>query len=67
MNVDITSDNVAIGTTNYKLVYTMLIFSLQPLLVYFASLFFLKEPFHWKKFVAFIVVLASIAAAQIMT
>ncbi|MBI2035914.1 MAG: EamA family transporter [Candidatus Liptonbacteria bacterium] len=49
------------------IVYTLLIFSLQPLLVYFASLVFLKEKFHKKKFIAFLVVLASIAAAQIMS
>ena len=49
------------------IVYTVLIFSLQPLLVYFASLFFLKEPFHWKKFTAFIIVLGSIVVAQIMS
>ncbi len=48
------------------IVYTVLIFSLQPLLVYFASLIFLKEKFHKKKFIAFLVVLASIAVAQIM-
>jgi len=54
---------------SYKLsgiVYTSLIFALQPLLVYFASLFFLKEPFHRKKGVAFIVVLISIVIAQFL-
>lgn len=49
------------------IVYTILIFSLQPLLVYFASLIFLKEKFHKKKFIAFLVALASIAAAQVMS
>lgn len=49
------------------IVYTTLIFSLQPLLVYFAALFFLRESFHYKKFAAFLVVLASIVIAQIMT
>lgn len=47
------------------IVHTILIFSLQPLLVYFASLVFLREPFQTKKFAAFLVVLGSIIAAQI--
>ena len=47
------------------IVYTALLFSLQPLLVYFSSVFFLKEKFHAKKFAAFLVVLAAIAYAQI--
>ncbi len=47
------------------IVYTSLLFSLQPLLVYFAAVFFLKEKFHRKKFIAFLVVLAAIAYAQI--
>lgn len=47
------------------IVYTALLFSLQPLLVYFAAVFFLKEKFHRKKFIAFLVVLAAIAYAQI--
>jgi len=46
-------------------VYTTLVFSLHPMLVYLASIFFLKEKPHWKKSVAFAIVLASIAAAQI--
>lgn len=48
------------------IVYTVLLFSLQPLLVYFASLFFLKEKFQWKKAVAFIVVLSSIVTTQVI-
>ncbi len=48
------------------IVHTVLIFSLQPLLVYFASIFFLKEKFNWKKFTAFIIILASIATGQII-
>ncbi|MBI3305252.1 EamA family transporter [Candidatus Parcubacteria bacterium] len=48
------------------IVYTVLLFSLQPLLVYAAALLVLKERFQPKKFVAFLVVLASIAAAQFM-
>jgi len=43
-----------------------LVFSLQPLLVYLASVFFLKEPFHWKKAAAFAIVLLSIGIAQII-
>ncbi len=48
------------------IVYTVLLFSLQPLLVYAAALLVLKERFQPKKFVAFLVVLGSIAAAQFM-
>lgn len=48
------------------IVYTTLVLLLLPLLVYFASVFVLKEPFHWKKGVAFAVVLLSIAITQIM-
>ena len=46
------------------IVYTVLLYSLQPLLVYAAAILFLKEKFHWKKFVAFVFVLASIVVAQ---
>ena len=46
------------------IIYTLLLFSLQPLLVYFAAAFFLKEKFERKKFIAFLVVLASIVIAQ---
>lgn len=48
------------------IIYTILIFSLQPLLVYFASIFFLKERIHWKKVVAFGIVLLSIAIAKVI-
>lgn len=48
------------------IVYTILVFSLQPLLVYFASVFFLKESLHWKKAITFAIVLASIGIAQII-
>jgi drug/metabolite transporter (DMT)-like permease len=47
------------------IVYTVLLFSLQPLLTYFGSLFFLKESFQRKKFIAFFIVLISVIAAQI--
>jgi drug/metabolite transporter (DMT)-like permease len=56
--------------TSYQrlgVVYTVLIFSLQPLLVYFFAVIFLKEKFHWKKFIAFMVVLASIAIARFIS
>ena len=49
------------------IVYTVLLFSIQPLLVYIAAIFFLKEKFDHKKFIAFLVVLASIAIAQIFS
>lgn len=48
----------------FGVIYTTLIFSLQPLLVYFASVFLLKEKLEWKKAAAFILVLGSIVAAQ---
>lgn len=48
------------------IVYTLLIFSLQPILVYLASMFILKEKVHWKKMTAFAVILCSIAFAQYM-
>ena len=47
-------------------VYTVLIFSLQPILVYLSSLLFLKEPFQRKKAIAFAIVLVSIITAQII-
>lgn len=47
------------------IVYTILLFSLQPLLVYFSAVFFLKEKFILKKALAFVIVLASITIAQI--
>lgn len=47
-------------------IYTVLIFSLQPMLVYFASLIFLKEKLHWRKLVAFLVILTAIVLAQIL-
>lgn len=48
------------------IIYTILIFSLHPLLVYLASIFILREPVHWKKIVAFFIVLLSIGIAQII-
>ncbi|MBI2023088.1 EamA family transporter [Candidatus Giovannonibacteria bacterium] len=49
------------------IVHTALLFSLQPFLVYASAVLILKEPFHWKKTIAFLVVLLSIAAAQVMS
>ena len=46
------------------IIYTTLVFSLQPLLVYLASLILLKEKLQPKKALAFVVVLVSIAVAQ---
>ena len=45
-------------------VHTTLLFSIQPLIVYFASLIILKERHHPKKTVAFLVVLAAILVAE---
>ena len=47
-------------------IYTTLIFSIQPLLVYVASVFFLKEPVHRKKVIAFAIVLFSIGITQMI-
>lgn len=47
------------------IVYTSLLFSCAPLLVHFSAVFFLKERLHWKKSVAFAVVLLSILTAQV--
>lgn len=58
---------IAYSYQRVGIVHTILFFSLEPLLVYFASVFFLKERFHWKKFVAFIIVLASIVTAQLLS
>jgi len=48
------------------IIQTVLIFSLQPLLVYFASIFWLKEKLHWKKFVSFLIILVSIIISMIV-
>jgi transporter family protein len=46
-------------------VYTVMIFSLQPVLVYISSLIFLKDKLDWKKLVAFGIILVTIIVAQI--
>ncbi|MBI2624007.1 DMT family transporter [Candidatus Parcubacteria bacterium] len=48
------------------IVHTLLLFSVQPLLVYLAAIVFLRERFSWRKTVAFFVILAAIAAAQVL-
>ena len=49
------------------IVYTMLLFSIQPILVYFAAIFILKEKIDRKKIIAFAIALLSIAIAQFYT
>lgn len=46
-------------------IFTILIFSIQPLLVYFSSVVFLKEPLKWKRALAFFIVLCSIISVQL--
>lgn len=56
----------AFSIQTYGILYSILIFSLQPLLVYVASLALLKERFEWKKAVALIVVLFAIATNELL-
>jgi uncharacterized membrane protein len=49
----------------YGIIYTVLIFSLQPLIVYFAGLIFFKEKFSYKKFISFAIILLAIILAQL--
>lgn len=48
------------------IIYTGLLFSLQPLLTYFASVVFLKEGLNRKKVLAFLIVLAAVGVAQVL-
>jgi drug/metabolite transporter (DMT)-like permease len=48
------------------IVFTILIFSIQPLLVYIISLVFFREKFNWKKFTAFGIILLTIIISQII-
>lgn len=48
------------------IIQTVLIFSLQPLLVYFSSILLIREKFHWKKFLAFVIILACIVLSQVL-
>jgi drug/metabolite transporter (DMT)-like permease len=54
------------GYQRLGVVHTTLLFFLQPMLVYLSSLVFLREPFHRKKFIAFLIVLAAIVTVQII-
>lgn len=47
------------------IIYTDLLFSIQPLLVYFSAVFFLKEPLKKKKFTAFVLIILILAAVQL--
>ena len=47
-------------------VFTILVISLQPLLVYFASVFLLKEKLEMKKFMAFCIIVLSIIVVEII-
>ena len=48
------------------IIYTVLIFSLEPLLVYLTSIFLLKEKINLKKIIAFIIILLAIGIAQVI-
>ncbi|MDO8504889.1 MAG: DMT family transporter [Candidatus Liptonbacteria bacterium] len=48
------------------IIYTGLLFSLQPLLTYFAAVVFLKEGLNRKKVLAFLIVLGAVGVAQIL-
>ena len=47
------------------IVFTVLVFSIQPFLVYLISLFFFKEKFNWKKISALLIILITIIISQI--
>ena len=49
------------------IVHTLLLFSLQPFLVYMSSIFILKERPSWKRTVGFAVVLVSIGIAELLS
>jgi drug/metabolite transporter (DMT)-like permease len=53
------------GYQTLGVVQTVLIFSLQPLIVYFASILVLKEKLEWKKFVSFVIILIAIGLSQV--
>jgi drug/metabolite transporter (DMT)-like permease len=55
------------GYQSFGIIYTGLIFAISPLLVYAFSLIFLGEPFDRRKFIAFLVVLACILVAQVVS
>jgi drug/metabolite transporter (DMT)-like permease len=43
-----------------------MVYSLQPLLAYFSSVFILQEKFQWKKGLAFLAVLGVILAVKLI-
>lgn len=52
------------GYQRLGIIHTLLLFSLQPFLVYIASIFLLKERPSWRRSVAFAIVLVSIGIAE---
>ena len=50
----------------FGVIYTILLFSATPLLVYFAAALFLKEPLRRRHAIAFVIVLAAIVTAQLI-
>lgn len=54
------------GYQTVGIVYTALLFCLQPLLTYFSAVLILGEPFVRRKFIAFLIVLGAIASAQLL-
>ncbi|MFA5258632.1 MAG: EamA family transporter [Candidatus Pacearchaeota archaeon] len=48
------------------IIYTVLIFSIQPLLVYITSIFLLKEKTNFRKITAFVIILICIGVAQLL-
>ncbi|TSC79274.1 MAG: hypothetical protein G01um101429_509 [Parcubacteria group bacterium Gr01-1014_29] len=52
------------GYQRLGIVHTLLLFSLQPFLVYMSSVFILKEHPSWKRTVGFVIVLVSIGVAE---
>ena len=55
-----------IGYQKLGIIYTLLLFSLQPLLAYAMAIIFLKEPLEKKRAIAFAIVLMCIGLAQIL-
>lgn len=54
------------GYQKLGIIHTLLLFSLQPFLVYLTSIFILKERPSWKRNTAFVIVLISIGVAEWM-
>ena len=51
---------------HFGVAYTILLFAIQPILVYIFSMLFLREPYMPRKIIAFFIILASIIAAQVL-